>query len=347
MFSFPLSAGNPSSALREPNEIVLTPKSAAALFGEADPVGQTVEYFRSELERTGRVDSADRHCHRPGAAAPLDDPVRVGRPVRGAQRRHLRRSGQLGQSVAPNVRASRARIGRCSVRGGHAGSDGERRSRATPTTAFGASVTTCPSPSPTCTSRSTGMAASSLGKRRSCDLFGLIALAVLIIAVLNYVNLATARGLRMAREVGVRKAVGAGRGQVARQTARRGAAAGVARVRRRRRDRAAGAAAVQHVLRQEKSCWAGTRLPVWAGALVLMLDVGLLAGAYPALVLSRFDPARVLKSGPSGAIGGTWLRRGLVVAQFAATIGLLVFTASSSGNSTSSRTATNSPTTRG
>ncbi len=163
------------------------------------------------------------------------------------------------------------------------------------------------------------------GKAGYMKLFGAIALVILLIAILNYVNLATASGMRMAREVGVRKAVGSGRGQVARGLLVEALllvglsfalSVGLVLL----------ATPLVNAFFDKGIVLGWDALPVWAGAFGLMIGVGLLAGAYPALVLSRFSPARVLKSGPQGAIGGTWLRRGLVVTQFAATIGLLVFT---------------------
>ena len=163
------------------------------------------------------------------------------------------------------------------------------------------------------------------GKAGYMKLFGAIALVILLIAILNYVNLATASGMRMAKEVGVRKAVGSGRGQVARglliealMLVGLSFALSVGLV--------VLATPLVNSFFDKGITLGWDALPVWASAFGLMTLVGLLAGAYPALVLSRFSPARVLKSGPNGAIGGTWLRRGLVVTQFAATIGLLVFT---------------------
>lgn len=160
------------------------------------------------------------------------------------------------------------------------------------------------------------------------NVLGAITLFVLLLACVNYVNLATARAADRLREVGVRKSVGAGRWQVARQFLSEallltGAAVVVA-------------LAVAQLALPFFNSLAGTDLSLSAGAPAfwtalggLALVVGLGAGGYTAFVLSRFEPARVLKSsGRSGASrSGAGLRKGLVVFQFTVSIALIAATA--------------------
>ena len=318
-FSFPLISGAPQP-LADLSGLVLTPETAQMLFGDADAVGQVVEVFKPWPTPTWVPLTVTAIAAR--AACALDDRVWRRRPLRGAARR-LRRPRQMGHEQLPQLRPPRARRRRSRLRCRTSSriqavdpiSDmwSGRRFAALPMTDFYLS----------------GIEESSAftGKAGYMKLFGAIALVILLIAILNYVNLATASGMRMAREVGVRKAVGSGRGQVARGLLVEALLlVGLS-----------FALSVGLVLLAtplvnsffDKGIVLGwDALPVWAGAFGLMLVVGIVAGAYPALVLSRFSPARVLKSGPQGAVGGTWLRRGLVVTQFAATIGLLIFTAS-------------------
>ncbi len=163
------------------------------------------------------------------------------------------------------------------------------------------------------------------GDVRYLKLFGAIALVVLLIASINYVNLATARGVERAREVGVRKAVGAGRAQVSRQILVESMLL------------ALGAGLLALALRPShcppstrfstRACrWAWQTRGSWPACWASRWLTGVLAGVYPALVLARYKPTRVLKAGTPAGPGGSWLRRGLVVTQFAATIGLLVYT---------------------
>jgi putative ABC transport system permease protein len=323
-FSFPLASGNPASALGGPNDLVLTPEAAQKLFGNADPVGQTVEYFHTRWREPGQWIPLTV------TAVALDPPPHSTIQFEAVARFEARNNDAYGDPDSWGMRWLQTYVRL------HPGSDvaaftaalPDRLADADPNNSddsFWGRQYYVPVPIADTYFSVDTYGSQFTGKAAFMRLFGLIALAVLIIAVLNYVNLATARGLRMAREVGVRKAVGAGRGQVARQllvealllvTLAFVVAVGIVLL----------VLPLFNTFFGKEVVLGWDALPVWAGALVLMLGVGLLAGAYPALALSRFNPARVLKSGPTGAAGGAWLRRGLVVTQFAATIGLLVFT---------------------
>lgn len=164
------------------------------------------------------------------------------------------------------------------------------------------------------------------GSRTHVLLFGGIALAVLLIACVNFMNLSTARASRRAVEVGIRKAVGASRGQLARQfIAESLLTAAIAVV--------IALAAVQVILPQFEM-FTGRELSYeplslsWLAAALIggTLAAGFLSGAYPSLMLSRFDPAAALKSGRALSGGGAAVRRVLVTTQFAASIGLIAGT---------------------
>ncbi len=153
-----------------------------------------------------------------------------------------------------------------------------------------------------------------------------IALFVLLIACVNYMNLATARSMQRALEVGVRKSLGARRGLLVRQFL--GESVLLAML-------ALGAALVlvaaalplfSSVAGKELSFWT-ILTPSFALALLgATLGVGLLAGSYPALVLSGFLPALVLKGDLRTSRHGSRLRQGLVVFQFAVSVALIVGT---------------------
>jgi putative ABC transport system permease protein len=157
---------------------------------------------------------------------------------------------------------------------------------------------------------------------------GLVGLLGLLVAIGNYVNLATARAGQRAREVALRKILGATRpaliGQFLLESIATVAIAALLGL-------ALGELALPWV-----NAIAGTDLHLvyWGSgsilppALALILCVGLLAGSYPAFVLSRFQPAAVLAA--AGATGGgragRKLRATLVVLQFAIAIGLTIGT---------------------
>jgi putative ABC transport system permease protein len=151
--------------------------------------------------------------------------------------------------------------------------------------------------------------------------FGVVAAVVLLIACINFVNLATARALDRAREVGVRKALGAERGQLARQFLAETAlltgfalllAIGLAW----------GLLPVFNALTGREVGVAGTLGALGVLAAVAPV-VALLAGAYPAYVLSGYEPSRVLRGRFSRSASGLALRRGLVVTQFALSVVLV------------------------
>lgn len=150
---------------------------------------------------------------------------------------------------------------------------------------------------------------------------GGVGVLILAVSIINFVNLSTARAARRRIEVAVRKAAGATRGQLIVQFI--GEASAYA---------ALGAilavCAVELALPEFNRLagtdftfdyWRHPQLLLWAGGLTLL--VGLLAGAYPALVLGSINPVAALKGGPVRA-GGV-LRNVLVTAQFTVLIGLL------------------------
>ena len=152
----------------------------------------------------------------------------------------------------------------------------------------------------------------------------LLAVVILTIAGVNYVNLATARAGRRIHEIGVRKALGAHRGQLIRQLLSESLLMSTAAT-------ALGAALAGAML-QFIPIIAGSAfdlpsldwsISTYAGAALLAAGVGVAAGAYPAWVVARMQPTANLGG---GRVGGARLRRGLVVTQFTATTALLTMT---------------------
>ena len=162
-------------------------------------------------------------------------------------------------------------------------------------------------------------------------MFSLVALLILVLGAVNYVNLAVARGERRAQEVGVRKALGSGRRALVQQFLTESVVL-------------AGLAAVAGVV------LAALLLPAFNETFVKELAlssldapfvvalglgsvvVGVVAGLYPALYLSRFEADRVLRASAPRDGGGafltrTWIRRALVTFQFGAAVLLLIGTA--------------------
>lgn len=155
----------------------------------------------------------------------------------------------------------------------------------------------------------------------------IIALFVLVIACFNFVNLATARSFRRAKEIGVRKVIGAERKQLIIQFI--GETILLAFI-----SMALSIVVslfIIPVLNQftEKSIQFNPFADPLLGLIILGAGVviGILAGIYPALILSGFQPIKVLKNMKLiGSGGGAWLRQALVVIQFTLSVLLIVST---------------------
>ena len=156
-------------------------------------------------------------------------------------------------------------------------------------------------------------------------IFSAIALFILAIACINFMNLATARSIKRSKEIGLRKTIGAIKSQLIGQFL--GEAILYALI-------AAVVAAVLITLvlpiyndLSQKSINFDLLDPRVIGFLLLIAVVaGVASGIYPALFLSSFDPAKVLKGAHQVGKGGGWARQGLVVLQFALSIILIVGT---------------------
>jgi putative ABC transport system permease protein len=159
------------------------------------------------------------------------------------------------------------------------------------------------------------------GNRSYLYVFMAVALFILLLAAINYVNMATARSARRAREVGIRKVAGAHRGQLMLQFITESVLMALIAL-------VIAIALVQlfipefNVLSGKEISFSILKQPVFfAGITALVLVVGVLSGVYPALFLSSFKPVNVLKgSFASAASGGGSksgrLRKVLVVFQF-------------------------------
>lgn len=165
-----------------------------------------------------------------------------------------------------------------------------------------------------------------LGSMSYIYIFSAVALFMLLIACINYMNLTTARSARRAKEIGIRKVTGSARWQLVAQFLIESALTALV------------AMALSLLL-------IGLLLPVFDslsgksiafGALLqpdtflillgVVLFVGLLGGSYPALYLSRFNPVTVLKGSLSRGSGNVTLRRVLVVVQFSIAMIMLICT---------------------
>ncbi|WP_020599300.1 permease prefix domain 2-containing transporter [Spirosoma panaciterrae] len=160
--------------------------------------------------------------------------------------------------------------------------------------------------------------------RQSLYILLTVALVILTLAVINYISLTTARATKRSREVGIRKAIGGQRSELIGQFFLESFLTTTL------------AFALSLALLQALFPWANQALnlqmdnrvlaqgPYWALMLGLWLICSLLAGGYPALLLSGFRPAVVLKGSTNWRQSGVGVRRVFTTVQFTASIGLLI-----------------------
>ena len=311
VFSLPLLRGDPKTALARPYTMVLTEPLARRLFGESDPIGQVVRYNEDfDCEITGIVGQ-------PPSSSLLQFSALVSFATMYEKRREFMERGTnrgfttfVQLTPGADVAAVAARIPSIAetISGRPKAADSYTLQ---PLKAiyFDTEVFNNIGPK---------------GNPVYLALSAILAAVVLTIAVVNYVNLATARAGRRVHEIGVRKALGAHRGQLIRQLLSESVLLSTGAT--------VLGAALTEVLSLLLPVITGSdfalpqlhwTISTYAGAAALAVGVGLITGAYPAWIVARFQPATVVQE---GRVGGARLRRGLVVTQFTATTALLTMT---------------------
>ncbi|MFZ6011076.1 MAG: ABC transporter permease [Bacteroidota bacterium] len=164
------------------------------------------------------------------------------------------------------------------------------------------------------------------GDARMVMFLGLIGLFVIVIAWINYVNLSTAKAMERAKEVGVRKVMGAFKAQLIRQFLAESALINLCSV-----VLAFGIVALVlpyfQLISGVQLIFTDLLQPWFLGLVFSLWIIGtLLSGFYPALVLSSFKPVTVLKGRINNSSGGVALRKTLVVLQFTASVALIAGT---------------------
>ncbi len=160
------------------------------------------------------------------------------------------------------------------------------------------------------------------GRIEYVRLFSIIAVFILIIACINFMNLSTARASRRSREVGIKKAVGAQQRSLIFQYIGESVLMTLLSL--------VLAIIIVWLVLPEFNNITGKQIALHLGFsqvlwfIFMGLLTGLVSGSYPALYLSGFKPAAILKGEIRGSLGELWARRGLVVFQFSLSIILIV-----------------------
>jgi putative ABC transport system permease protein len=314
VFSFPLLQGDPATALAEPGRVVLTPGLAKRYFPDEDPLGQAlpIELLGGEFIVTGIAGA-------PPATSSIQYDLLIhftdlGRTLREASHTSwhliyvetyvLTREGIAREELQAKLPSLVQRVISEEYRDGY-------RLNLQPIMAIHLDNTLPAGIEP-------------VADPAYLSLLAVIALFILGVAVINFVTLSVGQSARRAREVGLRKALGAQRAQVAAQFWGEALVLTALAL-----SLGVGLAALFTPAFSEL---AGVELAFGLGPrslgliLLLLVVVGLGAGAYPAVVLSGFRPIEALKDKLQISGDRSLLRRGLVVVQFSLAILLIIGT---------------------
>ena len=318
---YPLIAGSAENALKQPNSIVITRSMAQNMFGTSDPFDQTITYREGNniynVKITGVIEDPPENSH-----LHFDFLLSIATQEADKRWKFQFNTWNVGNFITyielkPGVTASSLEAKLPAFYQKHRGLDEESlkkmRVKLQP-------LTDIHLRSNLQNERATN------NEIRYVYLFGTIALIILLIAAVNYMNLTTARSTTRAREIGIRKVTGANRRQLFRQFIGESVFTAILA--------ALLAVGLIHLflvpfrkilaveLRPGDLLNPAQLLIIFATALA----IGILAGIYPAFVLSSFQPVRVLRKDINSGSRSTWIRSFLVVLQFTASIVLLIGT---------------------
>jgi putative ABC transport system permease protein len=325
VFTLPMISGSPATALAEPNSVVLTETTAKKYFNSIDVVGKTLTFDNNNFYKvTGVIQDLPRQSH-----FNFDFFISMSTLPDSRSTEWLRSDYNtyvLFKNASDHKKLEAALPTFLNKYSGTQMQEQLKMSMA----AFEKSgsffrLNLTPLTDIHLKSNRSGELGAN-GTIQYVYIFSAIALFILLIACVNFMNLSTARSSNRAREVGVRKVLGAGRKQLIAQFLTESILVTFA------------AAVIAFIATQAllpafnqiagKDITINFQTLVWLipALLVIVLVVGALAGSYPAFYLSAFNPVNVLKGKLSTGFKGSRLRSFLVVLQFSISIFLIIGT---------------------
>jgi putative ABC transport system permease protein len=305
MFTFPFIKGDPDTAIDDLDAIVITESTARKYFGNEDPIGQALYLAREERDFfvTGVIADIPSNSH-----IQFDLLTRLELLGEDRLARWEEWMGPCYILLRPNVSAEVFATKIVGIYKKYVNPEVTFSPILQPLTRIHLYEHVRP------------------GSVKTVALFSVIAVFILIIACVNFMNLTTARSARRAREVGMRKVIGAVRPQLIRQFL--GEALVVAFL------SLVLSLIVVEIALPQFNLFAGKSLALLSRAnfsiiltlLLVTLLTGLLAGSYPAFYLSSFRPVYTLKSQLRFGTKGSGIRKLLIVFQFAISVGLITCT---------------------
>jgi putative ABC transport system permease protein len=317
VFDFPLKYGDPRTALRDPNSIVLSETAARKYFGDSNPVGASLLLSGRGLHAlvTGVMRDIPENSHiKADMLISMSTYSRSYAPSIETDWDVYDPSTYLLLSPDADEEALQSKIPAFLRK--YANAEGKKSN-----TIYSAGIERLKD-----IYLYSNYGAMEKGNLNDVKIFTIIALFVLLIACVNFINLTTARSVERSKEVGIRKCAGAVKHQLLGQFLTESAIVALFSW--------VLALILCHFLLPlfnelsgktiSRGIFENTVYPL--ELLGLALGIGLLAGIYPAFVLSSFKPIVVLKGPFTSGNKGILLRKVLVVAQFAISITLIVGT---------------------
>ena len=305
IFSFPFKKGNPETALVDKYSIVLTEQMAQKYFGDENPIGKVLHLalLEGDFTVTGVIENIPMNSH-----LRFDFIGRIEFLGEDRLARWEEWSGPNYVLLQPNALPA----------------DFETKIAGIYNKNVGPGTTYVPELQPL--TRVHLYEPGRPGQVKKVTMFSVIAVFILLMACINFMNLATAQSSKRALEVGMRKVIGALRRQIIRQFL--GEAILIAFF------ALFLALIVVEAVLPYFNQFTGKSLVLLSGAsfplvltlLLVALGTGILAGSYPSLFLSAFQPVQALKSQYSFRNRGGGIRKALIVVQFAISVGLIVCT---------------------
>src|SRR5688572_7776237 len=313
-FDFQLLRGDKASVLKHPDSIVLTETTARKYFGSEDPMGKILEFNKQQqLKVTGIAADVPTDSH---LQFDMILPLEIYRPLQPEWFTQWPNNGMFTYvQLNPAVDVSKLEKQFPAFMDKYLG---EYYAAA----GFKMGLTIKPLKDIYFASDALDRSVKH-GNKKMVYIFMSIAILILLIACINFINLATARATDRSKEVGLRKVLGAVRKQLVSQfmmesilfaTAASILSFGLAQL--------LMPAYTNLLGYQLPSFWNDTR--VYGFIIAVIIIVGLLAGSYPAFLLSSFTPIESLKGKLKTGLKGAFFRKALVVFQFGISVLLIV-----------------------
>lgn len=319
-FDFPLLQGDPSSALSVPFSLILTQSLAESIFGSENPMGQTIQ------------DGAGVDYTVTGVMADLPSNTHLTFDALGtyltskAQEQAAQAAGNNGPTFTESWNAVAMPTYARLVAGADTSGLDARITQFIRDNGVPENFESTLQPLTDVHLGSTDIIfdpVQNKGDKNTVVIFAAVAFLILLIAIVNYLNLSTARSADRAREVGLRKVVGSNRAQLIVQFLSESVLTAVFAL---ILSIVITLASIPFLndLAQSSVSINGSNASLLIGFMTLLvLLVGLVAGVYPAFALSGFKPVSVLKGVFKTSKTGKLVRVGLVVGQFALSISLI------------------------